>query len=162
MKTITQNSTNQIWTLVADDSSSATGGGLTGLLYNSAGLTAKWKAEGDASWTTITLQDITTLGTYESGGGGFKEATSGAGGEYEFQPLDNMFTALGKKYLVIYGATNLAPIRLEFEVINEVATEANVNDLKGPGFDSSTDSNEAIRDRGDVAWATGVLKGSTQ
>jgi hypothetical protein len=36
-----------------------------------------------------------------------------------------------------------------------LATEATLDDIKGATFDASTDSLEAIRDRGDAAWVTG-------
>jgi len=40
--------------------------------------------------------------------------------------------------------------------VSALALEASIDELKGSGFLESTDSNEAIRDRGDDAWLTGA------
>lgn len=106
--------TSHIENIVIDDSSSTTGAGLGSLLYNSAGLAAKYKRAGDATWTTITLATA-TAGTWASGG--FIESDSGAGGGYEFHP-PNAALASGVAGVIIelYGATNMAPVRIEYEL----------------------------------------------
>ncbi len=40
--------------------------------------------------------------------------------------------------------------------VSSLALEASIDELKGSGFVESTDSNEAIRNRGDAAWTTGA------
>ncbi len=40
--------------------------------------------------------------------------------------------------------------------VSALALEASITELKGSGFVESTDSNEAIRNRGDIAWTTGA------
>jgi hypothetical protein len=53
------------------DSTSTTGAGKTGLAYNTASLTCYYKRSSGTAAVAVTLVDITTLGTYVSGG--FKE-----------------------------------------------------------------------------------------
>ena len=48
--------TSRIWQIFIADSSSTTGAGLTGLVYNSGSLTAYYYREGAASATSITRQ----------------------------------------------------------------------------------------------------------
>ena len=108
-------STSHIEQIVIDDSSSSTGAGLTGLLYNSSGLTAKYKREGDSSWSSITLATM-AAGTWVSGG--FIESSSGAGGEYEFGvPNAAIASGADSVVIVLYGATNMAAVRIEIELV---------------------------------------------
>ena len=105
--------TSHIEQIVIDDITSTTGAGLTGLVYNSSGLTAKYKRTGDSAWTTITLAS-TTVGTWASGG--FVESAA-AGGEYEFHvPNAVLASGVDGAVVVIYGATNMAPVRIEYEL----------------------------------------------
>jgi len=106
--------TNHIEHVAIDDTSSSTGAGLTGLVYNSAGLTAKYKRTGEATWTSISLVTA-TAGTFASGG--FIESDSGAGGEYEFHTPDAALAASAVGCVIaIYGATDMAPVRIEYEL----------------------------------------------
>ena len=106
--------TSHIEQIVLDDSSSATGAGLTGILYNTASLAAKYKRAGSSSWTTITLATA-TAGTWTSGG--FIESSSGAGGEYEFHVPDAVIASgVANAVVVLYGATNMVPVRIEYEL----------------------------------------------
>lgn len=92
------------------DSSSTTGAGLTGLAYNSAGLTCYyWREdEGNANATAVTLATA-TRGTFTSSGFIEKDATN-LPGAYEFG-LPNAAIATGAKWVKVMfkGATNLAP-----------------------------------------------------
>jgi len=168
-------STSQTIPIVIDDSSSATGAGLASLAHNSSGLVAKYRREGQASWTTISLVTA-AAGTFTSGG--FIESSSGAGGEYELG-LPDAALASGAKWaaIVLYGATNMLPCRImiELDAINYQATiqseadaalaaydpptkaeqDAAFTEIKGATWASGTDTLEAIRDRGDAAWTTG-------
>ena len=106
--------TSHIEHIAIDDNSATDGSGLTGLLWNSASLAAKYKRTGQATWTTITLASA-TAGTWTSGG--FIESDSGAGGEYELHIPDAVLAAgaVGA-VVVIYGATNMPPVRIEYEL----------------------------------------------
>ncbi|MGE4196018.1 MAG: hypothetical protein AB7G11_02695 [Phycisphaerales bacterium] len=105
--------------VVAKDSSSSTGGNLTGLAYNTASLTAYYHRQGAASATAITLADG-TVGTWSSGG--FK-AVDGTNlpGHYELGVPDAALAA-SATYVTIQlkGATNLVPIEvfIELDTIN--------------------------------------------
>lgn len=96
------------------DSSSTSGAYLGSLVYNSSGLTAKYRRDGQSSWTSITLASA-TAGTFTSGG--FCQATSAPTGAYEFHPPDAALAA-GAKWVEIevYGATNMVPVRIEIEL----------------------------------------------
>lgn len=100
--------------IIADDTSSSTGGRLDDLEYNSAGLAAKYKRSGDSAWTAITLAHA-TVGEWTSGG--FINSGSGSGGKYEFH-TPNAVIAAGVTHAVIeiYGAENMAPVEIEYEL----------------------------------------------
>lgn len=91
------------------DSSSTTGAGLTGLVFNSAGLTCYyWREnEGNVGATAVTLATA-TRGTFASGGFVEKDATN-MPGAYEFG-IPDAALATGAKWVKIMfkGATNLA------------------------------------------------------
>ena len=98
------------------DSSSTTGAGLTGLVYNSSGLTAHYLPEGDATATAITLATM-TVGTWATGG--FKEVDStNMPGVYEIGLPDAVIdaTSEGSTLVMLKGATNMAPVLLEIEL----------------------------------------------
>src|SRR4030095_8813784 len=67
---LAKSTTSKLLRFFVQNSSVTTGAGLTGLLYNSASLTAYYIREGSASATAITLATM-TVGTWVSGG--FKE-----------------------------------------------------------------------------------------
>jgi len=62
------NNTSRTEYVFIQNSSSTTGAGLTGLVFNSAGLTAYYAVERGAA-TPITLVTQTATGAYSSGGG---------------------------------------------------------------------------------------------
>ena len=129
MKLITKKGiTSKIIHIFISDSSSTTGAGLTGLVYNSAGLTAYYIRAGDASPTMIPLVDA-TVGTYTSGG--FKEVdATNMPGIYELHPPDACFAA-GADQVVIFlkGAANMVPLPLEIQLRDN--TEKDVYDRIG-------------------------------
>ena len=109
--------TSKIVHLFIQDSSVTTGAGLTGLVYNSAGLKAYYIRPGDSSATAITLASA-TIGTYASGG--FVEVDStNMPGIYEFG-IPNACLASGANQCVIMlqGATNMAPVSLEIQLVD--------------------------------------------
>jgi len=65
--------------LFVNDTSSATGAGLSGLAFNTSGLVAEYRRQGQSTWTAITLSGG-TLGTWSSGG---FVADGALGGAYE-------------------------------------------------------------------------------
>lgn len=90
---------------------------LTGLTYNSAGLSAYYFRSGDTSATSITLTD-TSLGTFTSGG--FKEVDSvNMPGLYEIHFPNAVFaTGSDNSYLILKGATNMYPVTIEIQLVD--------------------------------------------
>lgn len=90
---------------------------LTGLTYNSAGLSAYYFRSGNTSATAISLANA-TLGTFTSGG--FKEVDStNLPGLYEVH-LPNAVFADGSDYayLIFKGATNMYPVTIEIQLVD--------------------------------------------
>lgn len=103
-------SSSQRIPVTLNDSSSTTGGGLTGLAFNTASLVCYyWREdEANANATAVTLATA-TRGTWATGGFVEKDATN-MPGEYEFS-IPNAALASGAKWVKIKfkGAANLAP-----------------------------------------------------
>jgi hypothetical protein len=108
-------STSKLLDLFVLDSSSTVGAGLTGLVFNTASLTAYYYREGAASATAITLATM-TLGTWATGGFIVVDGTN-MPGCYQLG-LPNAALAAGAKSVLVMlrGATNMAPVLLEIEL----------------------------------------------
>lgn len=88
--------------------------GLAGVVYNSPGLTARYKREGDASWTNIPLVSA-TAGTFASGG--FCTPGNAPDGLYEFHPPNAALAAGAKSVLIaLFGASGMLPVLIEIEL----------------------------------------------
>jgi cell division protein ZapA (FtsZ GTPase activity inhibitor) len=128
--------TSKLLDIFIQDSSSTTGAGLTGLVFNSASLTAYYYREGAASATAITLATM-TLGTWATGGFVVVDGTN-MPGCYQLGIPDAAIASGAKSVLVMLkGATNTAPLVLEVEltaVDNQSATAfiTGVNSLAPP------------------------------
>jgi len=108
--------TSYITQIFIQDSSSTTGAGLTGLVFNSSGLTAYYHRDTDTTATAITLVTM-TVGTFTSSG--FKEIDStNMPGWYQFCP-PNAALASGAKSCAFHlkGATNMAPLPIEVQLV---------------------------------------------
>lgn len=99
--------------LFIPDTSSAVGAGLSGVLFNTAGLTCKYLRQGAAVAVSVTLVTM-TLGTWASGG---FIACGTVGGRYQLGIPDAALAA-GARYVVLdlYGAANMPPLSLEIEL----------------------------------------------
>jgi hypothetical protein len=109
-------STSNILQIFIADSSSTTGAGLTGLTNASSGLTAYYHRDTDTTATAISLVTM-TVGTFTSSG--FKEIdATNMPGWYQFCP-PNAAVASGAASCAFHlkGATNMAPLPLEVELI---------------------------------------------
>lgn len=107
--------TSEIWQIFVRDSSSTTGGGLTGLAFNTASLTAYYHRDTDTTATAIALVTM-TVGTFTSSG--FKEIdATNMPGWYQFCP-PNAAIASGAKSCAFHlkGATNMAPLPIEVQL----------------------------------------------
>jgi hypothetical protein len=111
---IKQGTPSKLLHVFIQDSTSSSGAGLTGLLYNAAGLIAYYLREGDASATAITLATM-TVGTWASGG--FKEVdATHLPGLYELG-LPNAALSSGASVVVMLsGAANMVPVLAEIEL----------------------------------------------
>lgn len=113
--TIKAGATSNILQVFIRDSSSTTGAGLTGLVFNSASLTAYYHKDADTTATAITLVTM-TVGTFTSSG--FKEIdATNMPGWYQFCPPDAAFTSAKSVAFHLKGATNMAPLPLEVELV---------------------------------------------
>lgn len=112
------------------DSSSATGGGLTGLTEASSGLIISTIADNEDAPTSYsaagsTIETVTTLGSYSAPTATkcrFKEVdATNHPGLYEFQFSDERFAVSGAKSLVISvsGATNLVQADKEIQLVSD-------------------------------------------
>lgn len=113
---IKEGTTSKLVKIFVQDSSATDGSGLTGLLYNTASLSAYYLPEGDATATSITLATA-TVGTFTSGG--FKEVDStNLPGVYEVGLPDAVIdaTSEGSVIVMLKGAANMAPVLLEVEL----------------------------------------------
>lgn len=114
--------TSQILQVFIQDSSSTTGAGLTGLVYNSSGLTAYYHRDTDTTATAISLVTM-TVGTYTSGG--FKEIdATNMPGWYQFCPPNAVFASgASSAGIHLKGATNMAPLPIEVDLGTQVDVE---------------------------------------
>lgn len=111
--------TSEIWQIFIRDSSSTTGAGLTGLVFNTASLTAYYHRDTDTTATAITLVTM-TVGTFTSSG--FKEIdATNMPGWYQFCP-PNAALATGAKSCMFHikGASNMAPLPIEVDLQGDV------------------------------------------
>jgi hypothetical protein len=106
--------TSKLVRVFVQDSSQADGRGLTGLVFNSAGLVAYYIKEGQSAPTAITLVTM-TVGTWVSGG--FKEVDpTNMPGFYELGLPDAMLSTGNSVAAILRGATNMAPVPLEIQL----------------------------------------------
>ena len=95
------------------DTSSTTGGGLSGVTNASSGLVLEYRRYGQSSWTSVTPVSK-TLGTYVSGG---IVADGSLAGAYEVDFPDAAFTAGARLvWLRVRGVTNMLPVLIEIEL----------------------------------------------
>lgn len=111
--------TSQRIAVFIQNSASTVGAGLTGLVFNSAGLAwYYWREdEGNVAATAVTLATA-TRGTFASGGFVEKDATN-LPGWYEIGIPDAALAA-GADWVgvMLKGATNMAPLPLEIELVD--------------------------------------------
>ncbi len=137
--------------LFIQDSSLTTGAGLTGLLFNTASLTAYYvRPLGSA--TAITLATQTVTGAWSSGG--FVEVSStNMPGVYRFDVPDAVLASGVRSAVVLLkGATNMSPCVLEIDLnsesnvvaVNGGLTDGNNATLKLAKLDIQNSSGDAI------------------
>ena len=99
------------------DSSSATGAGLTGLAHNTASLVCYYRKGATGSATALTLASQTVGGAHTDGG--FVEISSAnMPGHYRLDLSDGMIDTQGYLHIQLKGATNMAPVSLRIPVLH--------------------------------------------
>ena len=114
---IVKGATSVIVRVFIQDSSKTDGSGLSGLAFNSSGLTCYRERDddGNAGATAISLATA-TRGTWASGGLVEKDS-SNAKGDYEFGiPNAAIVTGSRSVLITLAGATNMAPCKVEIEL----------------------------------------------
>jgi hypothetical protein len=96
------------------DTSSTTGGGLSGVTSASSGLVLEYRRAGQSTWTSVTPQAGKTLGSYLSGG---IVADGSLAGAYEVDFPDAAF-ASGARMVVcrVRGVANMLAVLIEIEL----------------------------------------------
>lgn len=107
-------STSQSIDIWIADSSSSTGGGLSGLVYNSGSLTAYYRKGATGTSTAITLATQTVGGAWSSGGFVEVDATN-MKGLYRFDIPNALIDTAGITHVIFCGATNMVPVKLRLD-----------------------------------------------
>jgi hypothetical protein len=97
------------------DTTSTTGGGLSGVTHASSGLVLEYRRQNQSAWTSVTPVSK-TLGTYVSGG---IVASGALAGRYEVDFPDAAFaSAAGVEWveLCVRGVANMLPVLIEIEL----------------------------------------------
>lgn len=141
-------STSQTVNIFIQDSSSTTGAGKTGLVFNSSGLTAYYGLSRAAS-AAITLATLAaTTSAYSSGG--FKEIDStNMPGWYRFDIPDAALASGRFVAIHLQGVTNMAPLPLEIELTgfdNQSTTDGNLSKLTSLTFTGANKVDASVRD----------------
>lgn len=141
--------TSQTIDVFLGDSSSTTGGGLTGLVYNSSGLSCYYRKGATGSATSVSLADISggAGGTWVSGGLIEVDSTN-MPGVYRFDIPNVVVNSEGFVTVYFSGATNLVPTAIRIDCrpipsdLKKIQTDAqSVTDLKDfadAGYDPAT------------------------
>ena len=114
--TVRRDQTSVMVDLFVGDASSTVGAGLTGLVFNSAGLAAYYHRDGDAAATAITLVTM-TVGTWASGG--FKEVSAAnMPGFYQVGLPDALFAGgYSRVSVMLKGAVDMVPVLLTIDIL---------------------------------------------
>jgi hypothetical protein len=115
-RTFLAGSTSQSIDIFILDTSSVVGLGLSGLVYNSAGLTCYYRKGATGTATSVTLATQTVGGAWSSGG--FKEIdATNMKGVYRFDIPNTVLASTPYAIVYFYGATNMAPVIAELEIV---------------------------------------------
>jgi hypothetical protein len=162
--TIKKGTASKIAHIFVLDGSKSDGSGLTGLVYNTASLTAYYIRPGTASATVISLVTA-TIGTFASGG--FKEIdATNLPGIYEIG-IPNACLAVGAESCTIMfkGAANMAtlPIEIQLETNTNASVEENAiavwdEILTGATHNITNSAGKQVRQVGAFAIHDGIAQ----
>ena len=164
--TVPRGETSVIRHVFIMDSASTTGAGKTGLLFNTASLTAYYLYPAGTAGA-LTLETIATLGTYAAPTSNahlrFKEVdATNMPGWYELQFHNDWFSVANARRaacLQLKGATGMAPLNLEIDCIGAAIQDAllpvNATQISGGG--TAADNCELMFDGTGYAGGTAKL-----
>lgn len=115
MKTCRAGTTDFTIDVFIQDSSSAVGAGLTGLVYNSASLVCYYRKGQTGTATALSLA-TQTVGGAHSDGGFVQISSANMPGVYRLDLSDTMLSAEGMTTIQLNGAANMAPCNVEILV----------------------------------------------
>src|SRR4051794_3797255 len=112
--------TSQTVYLFLQDSSSGVGAGLTGLVFNSAGLAASY-VRTRGSRAAITLATLGAANSAYSSGGFIEVDAANMPGIYRFDiPDAALASGADSAVVILKGATNMVPIAIEIDLDAQV------------------------------------------
>lgn len=114
-KIIKAGSVDQTLDLFIQDSSSTTGGGLTGLVFNTASLVCYYRKGATGAATALTLATQTVAGAHSDGGFVAIDGTN-MPGMYRLDLSDTIVATAGTVSLMLKGAANMAPLTIELQL----------------------------------------------
>lgn len=116
-RTFLAGATSQTIDIFIQDSSSTVGAGLTGLVFNTASLTAYYRKGATGTPTAITLATQTAGGAWSSGGFVAVDGTN-MPGVYRLDVPDTVFASTPYATIYLKGAANMAPNVSELEIVS--------------------------------------------
>lgn len=147
---ITKGSTSVMLDVFIQDSSSTTGAGLTGLVYNTGSLTAYYHRNTANAAVAITLATA-TLGTFTSSGFIVVDGTNMPGWYQIGVPNAALITGADSVTIHLKGASNMAPLPIEIQLRPAPA------DVQAISADTTAPGNLALAYNG-----TGYVDGTAQ
>ena len=109
--------TSQTIDIFVLDSSSTIGAGLTGLAFNTAGLTCYYRKGALGTPTSVTLATLALVTTAWATGGFIAVDATNMPGVYRLDIPNVVIDTAGMVTMYLRGATNMAPVVLELEVV---------------------------------------------
>lgn len=107
--------TSQSVDIFIPDSASTTGAGKTGLVFNSAGLTAYYRKGAAGSATAITLATLANAQAAWSSGGFVEIDSTNMPGMYRLDIPNAAIDTAGFTHVELKGATGMAPVLIRFD-----------------------------------------------
>ena len=109
--------TSQTIDIFVLDSSSTIGAGLTGLVFNTAGLTCYFRKGALGTPTAVALATLALVTTAWATGGFIAVDATYMPGVYRLDIPDVVIDTAGMVTMYLRGATNMAPVVLELEIV---------------------------------------------
>lgn len=156
--------TSQTIDVFLGDSSSTTGGGLTGLAFNTASLTCYYRKGATGTPTAITLATQTVGGAWSSGGFVQVDSTN-MPGVYRFDIPNVVVDTEGFATVYFRGAANLVPTAIRIDcralpadmkkLIADGQSATDLKDFVDTGYDPSTNKVQGVATTDTVTTLTG-------